>query len=54
MVQGQIFLKRGLALFLFYFFEEVYHFLHLEITLRFGKLCYRFEDKLFFPATIIF
>ena len=28
-------------------------FLHLEITLPFSKLCYAFEEKLFFSATII-
>ena len=54
MVQGQVFLKGGggLTLFLFNFFE-VYHFLHLEITLPFAKSCYAFEEKLFFSVTII-
>ena len=48
MMHGQLFLKgRELALFLFIFFK-VYHFLHLEITLPFAKLCYVFEDKNFF------
>ena len=28
-------------------------FLHLEITLSFAKLCYAFEENLFFSATII-
>ena len=52
MVCGQVFLKGGLALFLFNFFK-VYHFLHLEITLPTAKFCYAFEEKLFFPTTII-
>ena len=26
--------------------------LHLEVTLPFAKLCYAFEEKLFFSATI--
>ena len=28
-------------------------FLHLQVTLPFAKLCYVFEEKLFFSATII-
>ena len=51
MVQGQVFLKRGegaLALFLF----KGLAFLNLETTLSFAKLCYEFEEKLFFSATI--
>ena len=58
MVQGQVFLKggegRGLALSLFNFFKVI-SFLHLEIFLpfAFAKLCYAFEEKLFFTATII-
>ena len=58
MVQGQLFLKggggRGLALSLFNFFKVI-SFLHLEIFLpfAFAKLCYAFEEKLFFTATII-
>ena len=54
MVQGQVFLKWG---------EECWHFFYLvflmfiiftlEITLPFAKLCYAFEEKLFFSATII-
>ena len=54
MVQGQVFLKGvgGLALVLFNFFQGL-SFLHLEITLTFAKLCYAFEEKLFFSATII-
>ena len=56
MVQGQVFLKGGggagpLALFLFNF--QDLSFLHLEITLPFAKLCYAFEEKLFFSSTII-
>ena len=41
-----------LALFQFNFLK-VYCFLHLEITLTFTKLCYTFEEKLFFSATLI-
>ena len=52
MVHGQVFLKGGLALFLFNFFQGL-SFLHLEITLTLAKLCYAFEEKLFFSATII-
>ena len=53
MVQGQVFLKRrGLALVLSNFFQGL-SFLHLEITLPFAKLCYAFEEKKFFSATII-
>ena len=53
MVQGQVFLKGGrLALFLFIFFQGL-SFLHLEITLPFAKLCYAFEEKLFFSVTIV-
>ena len=54
MVQGQVFLKgvSGIALVLFNFFQGL-SFLHLEITLTFAKLCYAFEEKLFFSATII-
>ena len=47
MVQGQVFLKGGLTLFLFNYFKA-YHFLYLEIALPFAKLCYAFEEKLFF------
>ena len=56
MVQGQVFLKGegegGQTLFLFNFFN-VYHFFYLEIALPFAKLCYAFEEKLFFSVTII-
>ena len=52
MVQGQVFLKGGLALFVFNFFQG-FSFLHVEITLLFAKLCYAFEEKSFFSATII-
>ena len=34
-----------------YFFQGL-SLLHLEITLLFVKLCYAFEEKLFFSATI--
>ena len=52
MVQGQVFLKGGTDTFPISFFQ-VLSFLHLEITLPFAKLCYAFEEKLFFSATII-
>ena len=45
---------RGLTFFLFNFFIINYlSFLHLEITLSFTKLCYAFEEELFFSVTII-
>ena len=44
--------KGGLAIVLFHFFQGL-SFLHLEITLRFAKLCYAFEEKNIFSATII-
>ena len=54
MVQGQVFLKgtgegggEGTGTFPIYFFEGS-SFLHLEITSLFSKLCYAFEEKLFF------
>ena len=50
MVQGEVFLKGGGGASTF----PIYFFLHLEITLPFAKLCYVFEEKLFFSATIIF
>ena len=53
MVQGQVFLKGiGAGSFPILFFQDL-SFLHLEITLLFAKLCYAFEEKLFFSATII-
>ena len=54
MVQGQVFLKGwgGGGTFLIQFFQSL-SFLYLEITLPFEKLCYEFEEKLFFSATII-
>ena len=52
MVQGQVFLKGGGRLTLILFFQGL-SFLHLEITLPFLKLCYGFEEKLFFSVTII-
>ena len=52
MVLGQVFLKGGLALSLFTFFEGLSS-LHLEINFPFAKLCYAFEEKLFFSVTII-
>ena len=63
MVQGQVFLKGGGGRrggwhfpYLFLMFSRLYHFyIHLEIFLpfAFAKLCYAFEEKLFFTATII-
>ena len=45
-------LKRwGPVTFPIYFFQDL-SFLHLEIALPFAKLCYAFEEKLFFSATI--
>ena len=56
MMQGHVFLKvRGggaADTFPIEFFQGL-SFLHLEITLPFVKLCYAFEGKLFFSATII-
>ena len=46
-------LKRGAGIFPIYFFKGL-SFLHLKITLSFAKLCYAFEEKKFFSATIIF
>ena len=52
MVQGQVFLKGGAGTFPIKFFQGL-SFLHSEITLPFAKLCYAFEEKSFFSATII-
>ena len=53
MVLGQVLLKGGGDdIFSIQFFQSL-SFLHLEITLPFSKLCYAFEEKLFFSATII-
>ena len=35
------------------YFSQSLSFLHLEITLTYAKLCYAFEEKLFFSPTII-
>ena len=43
----------GAGTFSTWFFRGL-SFLHLEIILLIAKLCYTFEEKLFFPATIIF
>ena len=53
MVQGEVFLTVGAATFPISFFQSS-SFLHLEIILLFAKLCYAYEEKLFFSATIIF
>ena len=52
MVQGQVFLKKGAGTFPIKCFQGLLS-LHLEITLPFGKLCYAFEENLFFSATIV-
>ena len=54
MMQGQVFLKGwgGADTFPIKFLQGL-SFLHSEITLPFAKLCYAFEEKLFFSATII-
>ena len=52
MVLGQVFLKGGLTLFPFNFFQDL-SFLHLEIILPFVKLCYVYEEKLFSSAIMI-
>ena len=46
-MQEQVFLKGGAGTFLIKFFQGL-SFLHSEITLPFAKLCYAFEEKLFF------
>ena len=51
-MQGQVFLKGRADTFPMYFFQGL-SFLHLEIILPFAKLCYAFEEKLFFSVTII-
>ena len=54
MVQAQVFLREGgegASTFPILLFQG--SSLHLEITLPFAKLCYAFEEKLFFSATII-
>ena len=53
MVQGQFFLRgRGEGSWPFFYLIFLM-FIMLEITLLFSKLCYAFEEKLFFSATII-
>ena len=59
MGQRQVVLKVGggggggaAGTFPIYFFQGL-SFLHLEITLSFAKLCYAFEEKNVFFATII-
>ena len=50
---GGLVLKRGEAgAFPIKYFQGL-SFLHSEIILLFAKLCYAFEEKLFFSATII-
>ena len=55
MVQGQVLLRGGggggLTLPIWFF--QGLSFLQLEITLPFAKMCYAFEEKLFFSVTII-
>ena len=52
MVQGKVFLKVGAGTFPIQFFQGL-SFLNLEITLPSAKLCFAFEGKLYFSATII-
>ena len=52
MVQGQVFLKGGTGTFPIKFFQGLL-LLHSKITLPFAKLCYAFEEKLFFSPTIV-
>ena len=52
MVQGKVFLKVGAGTFPIQFFQGL-SFLNLEITLSSAKLCFAFEGKLYFSATII-
>ena len=42
----------GTDTFRIYFFQGL-SFLHIEIILPFAKLCYAFEEKLFFSVTIV-
>ena len=44
--------RSGTDTFRIYFFQGL-SFLHIEIGLPFPKLCYAFEEKLFFSVTII-
>ena len=55
MVQGKVFLKgRGGGRWHFsYLIFSKFIIFTLEITLSFAKLCYAFEEKLFFSATLI-
>ena len=54
MLEGQVLLKGGGGAYTYpiYFFQGL-SFLHLEITLPFARLCYAFQEKLFFSVTII-
>ena len=47
LVQGKVFLKVGAGTFPIQFFQGL-SFLHSKITLPFVKLCYAFEEKMFF------
>ena len=49
MIQGQVFLKGGD----WHFSYLDFSLLHLEFTLPLVKLCYVFEDKILFSATIV-
>ena len=53
MVLGQVFLTGGGKRALSIEFFQGLSFLSLEITLPFAKLCYAFEDRKSFSATII-
>ena len=50
MVQGQ---RGGGRHFSYLIFQGLSSFLQLEIPLPFAKLCYAFEEKMFFSVTII-
>ena len=49
---GAVVLKGGAGTFPIKFFQGL-SFLYLEITLPFAKLCYAFEEKKIFSATIV-
>ena len=52
MVQGQVFIIGRVGIFPIWFFQGL-SFLHLEISWLLANFCYAFDEKLFFPVTII-
>ena len=61
MVQGQVFLKEGGEGWGWHYYYLIFSrfiiftfFLHLESILLSAKLCYTFEEKVFFSANILF